>query len=527
NLRRELHNLAQILPGCWQINRVEVQFVSGEEKPAPSLATGSRQAEAEVAVDIYQFLQYESTQQWQDAAALIGGAFLEGIVLNDNLEFESWLLGEQERWRQLSEFVLNQLINLYNQQAQYQEALRYARQLLQIMPWHEEVHCHVMLLLAKTGQRAAALKQFEDCRQILVAELGIEPMPATVALYERIQAAREQPVHHNLPANTTEFVGREREQKQLQKLLAHPQRRLITIVGLGGMGKTRLALSVAKTQINAFLEGVCFVPLAALEAADQLSTTMATTLDFVLQGQYSPETELLNYLRDKELLLVLDNFEHLLTEDKNGAAAAFLTKILSSAAGIKILATSRERLKVQGEWIVNLGGLAYPRKTTAVNPTSYSAVQLFMRSVQRVRPHYGLARDETAVLDAAETAVVSRICQLVDGSPLALELAAAWANILPSKEILSEIQKSLDFLKTDAPHVPPRQRSIRAVFDATWRRLNEQERDLFAKLSIFQGGVTRTAVLEITGATLQTLSAIVNKACLKFDVDINRYSTFR
>lgn len=523
NLRRELHNLAQILPGCWQTSRVEVEFVPGEEKPALSLSTGSRQAEAEVAVDITQFLQFESAQQWQDAAALIGGNFLEGIVLTDNLEFESWLLGEQERWRQRSEFVLNQLINQRNQQAQYQEALRYARQLLQIMPWNEEVHYQVMLLLAKTGQRAAALKQFADCRQILAAELNIEPMPATVILYERIQAAREQPVRHNLPADITEFVGREKEQKQLQKLLAHPQRRLITIVGLGGIGKTRLALSVAKKQINAFLEGVYFVPLASLESAVQLSTALATTLDFVLQGQQTPEVELLNYFRDRELLLVLDNFEHLLADDKNGAAVVFLTKILDKAAEVKILVTSRERLKVQGEWVVNLGGLAYPRKVTAVNPAKYSAVQLFMRSVQRVRPHYDLAGDETAVLDETETAVVSRICQLVDGSPLALELAAAWANILPAKDILSEIQKSLDFLKTDAPHVPPRQRSIRAVFDATWRRLNAQERDLFAQLSIFQGGVTRTAVLEITGATLQTLSALVNKACLQFEPAHNRY----
>ena len=502
NLRRELHNLAQILPGCWQTSRVEVQFVPGE-------GTG---------IDVYQFRQYEAVQQWQEAADLIGGNFLEGIVLADNLEFETWLLGEQERWRQRAEAVLMRVVEVHIRQGAYRAALDSARRLLQLIPWNEALHRRVMLLLARTGQRGAALRQYSLCQTALQAELGVAVSAKTTALYQRIKR-RATFVPHNLPALTTPFIGREAELSLLAGWLGDAQVRLSTITGLGGMGKTRLALAAARRLLDPagpelgyparFPDGLFFISLAPLQSSSQIITAIAQALEFHLSAQGDPEVQLQAYLADRQLLLILDNFEHLLD------GATIVAGLLQAAAGVFILVTSRQRLHLHQAHVLSLQGLAYPQMGQT-NVDGYAAVQLFRQTAQRSSHDFSLKESDEPHL--------IRTCQLLEGMPLGLELAAVWSHTLSLRDIVVELEQGLDLLRSEAVDLPQRHRSIRAAFDITWRYLSSAEQNLFAQLSIFRGGFTPGAARQIMQAASPTLTSLVNKSLLGYSQEEKRYN---
>ncbi len=248
NLRRELHNLAQILPDCWELDHQAVAFV-------PS---------GDVAIDLYTLLQLEAEERWQEAAELLGGEFLEGLYLGDNPEFENWLLGERERWRGRAEKVLSRVIRGHTRRGHYADALRHTRRLLQLAPWNEDAHRQAMRLLAWTGQRGAALRQFETCKRALWEELGVEPAGETTALCQQIQAG-ELDLPPQLPAFLTEegarhqvdrplFVACERELAQLDAFLNGAlagQGRVIFITGGPGRGKTALLDAFARRAMEA------------------------------------------------------------------------------------------------------------------------------------------------------------------------------------------------------------------------------------------------------------------------------------
>ncbi|MEO8392648.1 MAG: LuxR C-terminal-related transcriptional regulator [Chloroflexota bacterium] len=301
------------------------------------------------------------------------------------------------------------------------------------------------------------------------------------------------------PAALTPFIGRLGELKALNHLLNHPNTRLVTLLAPGGMGKTRLALMLAEIAQENFPDGVAFVALAALTALDGLMMTIADTLGLQLFAERGTvEQQVRDYLRDKHLLLVLDNFEHLLEGSPQVA------NLLTAAAQVKVLVTSRERLNLDGETVYPLGGLPYPGQTDAENVLDYSAVQLFVECARRANSQFS----------AHDTASIARVCQQVQGMPLALELAAAWSGMLAPSEIAEEIARSADFLRTTMRNFPDRLRSVRAVFEATWRRLTDDERQGFQCLSVFRGGFTREAAQVIAGIDLGTLAGLVNKALL-------------
>lgn len=504
NLRRELHNLNQILPDCWETDRLSVQF-------APASTT---------TVDLFDFVQLEQAAQWTKAAALVGGPFLEGLYLDDNPEFESWLLGERERWRQRAEQVLTHTIDEFTQQANYAAALDSAQQLLQLAPWHEDTHRQVIQLLAWTDQRAAALRQYQLCVDILDSELGVPPEPETTRLFEDIREGKTvppptaltalSPPRHNLPAQTTPFIGREVELADIGQLLNEPAVRLITIFGPGGMGKTRLALAAAQQYIATNQQRVGFVDLAPLASGDDIIPAIAEAVGYPFQQDgRSPKQQLLDYVRTRQLLLLLDNFEHLLEQ------VGLIHELLQAGSQVNVLVTSRERLQLSGETVFTLAGMAFPALETVADAHNYHAVQLFLQGTKRIRPDLTLGVDDLAA--------TTRICRLVQGMPLAILLAAAWVDLLSPPEIAEEIEKSLDFLATDLHDVPDRQRSIQAVFEHSWRRLTESERTFFMKLAIFRGGFTREAAQEIAGASLTLLSSLVNKALLQRQRD-GRYT---
>ncbi|OGF55090.1 MAG: hypothetical protein A2Z21_04725 [Candidatus Fraserbacteria bacterium RBG_16_55_9] len=337
------------------------------------------------------------------------------------------------------------------------------------------------------------LKDLSEPQQIyglLHPDLTLQEFPALRSLSAR---------PHNLPIQSAAFIGREEELAEIADLLDDSGCRLLTLVGPGGTGKTRLALQAAAEKIEAFAQGVYFVPLAALSSKDALAFVVADALKFSFYSREDPEAQLVNYLREKQMLLILDNFEHLLEK------AEFLAILLKAAPKVKLLVTSMERLNLQEERVLDIHGLKIPQGVEGIE--SYSAVQFFVQSAKRVDAGFSLSEEDKPH--------VVRICQLVEGMPLGIELAAAWVRLLPARDIAREIEQNLDFLATKLRNVQERHRSLRAVFEHSWKGLSEEEREVFQKLSIFRGGFAREAAQHLTGANLPLLSALMDKSLLR------------
>lgn len=434
-----------------------------------------------------------------DIAAALGqyqGDFLQGVFIREAPGFDEWAVVERERLRRLAEDAHHDLIDFYLNTGEYRAGIEWAGRLLALDPLRESAHRQLMLLLARDGQTAAALTQYEACTRILAAELGLEPDSETQALYLRLKQAGGA-YRHNLPAQTTPFIGREPELARLAQLLADPACRLICLTGPGGIGKTRLALQAAVERIGAFLNGVWFLPLSGMSGGEGVVlAALAEALHLSLTGTVDLKAALFHYLQDKELLIVADNFEQLVD------SAGLLSALLSQCSHVKILVTSRERLNLSGETLVEVGGLSVPPESAA-HLEDYSAAQLFLQSARRLVPQ----------LTASEW--VSRICQLVDGLPLGIELAATWVRVMPPEEIAHEIERDLGFLAAPLRDVPERHRSLRAVFEHSWQLLGSEEQILFSRLSVFQGGFTREAALQVTAATAQNLLTLMDQSLVQ------------
>lgn len=314
---------------------------------------------------------------------------------------------------------------------------------------------------------------------------------------------------HNLPHQSTPFIGRDKELATITRRLADPGCRLLTIVGPGGIGKTRLALQAAERQVTAFAQGVYFVSLAPLSAPESIELALAESIGFSFYPGAAPRQQLLDYLRARNVLLVLDNFEHLL------AGVSLVTEILEAAPRVKILATSRERLNLQAETLVSLDGLAYPALESSENIADFAAVKLFLQRAAQIQPDFRVTESSLGA--------VARICWHVQGMPLGILLAATWVEALPVQDIAQEIQKSLNFLEIDQHDMPQRQRSLRAAFNHSWNLLAEEERTAFKRLSVFRGSFTREAAQQVAGASLKVLMALVHKSLLRCDATTGRH----
>jgi len=297
----------------------------------------------------------------------------------------------------------------------------------------------------------------------------------------------------NLPTPSTALVGRAAELAELARLLNDPDCRLVTVSGPGGIGKTRLAIEATARQAAVFEDGVAFVALAPVAGPDVIAPAIADALGFNFYGPANPGAQLIDFLREKTLLLLLDNFEHLLE------GASFLVDLLQRAPRVKLIVTSRERLNLQGEWVVELQGLPLPRNPDGgksaeqfVGFDDSAAVALFLQTARRSFAGFTLA--------PTDRAAVARICRLVDGMPLGIELAAAWVRVLPLGEIADEIARTLDFLAASARDLPARHRSLRAVFEHSWNLLTDDERIVMRRLSVFRGGFNRAAAAAVCGA---------------------------
>ncbi|GIK43262.1 MAG: transcriptional activator [Chloroflexota bacterium] len=523
NLRQVLTNLRKLVGDHLTITRQTVAFkrdsdywldievfqagVESTQRPSPPPSSSGRGSLASPPQGgIEGGLEVEQLRQ---AVDLYQGDFLAGFYVRDAPLFEEWLLAHRAWLREVALDALQKLAAYFARRGDYRNGIAYSRRLLAREPWREAAHRHLMLLLARSGQRSAALAQYQACRQMLAEELGVEPSAETLALYRRIQAAEAAP-RPNLPFQPTSFIGRQKEVAEIQHLLLdEPGCRLLNLVGPGGIGKTRLALEAATQTFETFPQEIAFVSLAPVGEIVDIAPAMADALHFTFYGSTEPKDQLLDYLRQKTLLLVLDNFEHLLK------GAGLLSDILRHAPHVTLLATSRERLNLQEEWVYKVQGLPFPAggsQTSEVSKTSevllsYNAVQLFLQRARQIEAGFTPA--------PAEMADIGRVCQLVEGMPLGLELAAPWIKVLSCREIAAEIERSLDFLTTPLQNVPERHRSLRVVFEQTWGRLPAAEQTVLMQLAVFRRGCTREAAEAVTGATLPVLSALVDKALLR------------
>ena len=459
----------------------------------------------------------------RSAVDLYRGDFLHGFSLKDNQPFNEWSLYQREHLHRHALDALEILVRHALGAADYTQAQRYAQREVELEPWSEEGHRYLMRALAAQGQRSAALAQYETCKRILAAELGAKPSGETQALYEHLRDEKEeaQPLYQPLsvlPAPLTPFVGRVRELVEIRAHLGETGVRLLTLVGLGGMGKTRLAIEAARGHAAACPDGVYYVSLVSQSAPVTLAPAIAAALGMTLHG-VDVWTEVLRLLRPRRALLVLDGFENLIglpqpragegdDTGEHGAVRA-LVALLEAAPGVQVIATSRVRLGISGEYVYVVDGLEYPLKAGIEEAAAAPAVRLLVESARRRIPRFALT--------ASKVAAALQICDLVRGMPLGIELAAAWFELLTPEEVAAEIARSIDFLADEHSDVPARQRSLRAVFDWSWRRLSERERQALRRLAVFQGPFTREAAQAITGVSLRDLTSLVYKSLLRWD----------
>ncbi len=326
---------------------------------------------------------------------------------------------------------------------------------------------------------------------------------------------------NNLPVHPTPLIGREAELNTLEKLLADPHCRLLTLIGLGGIGKTRLAIELAFTQQGMFPGGVFYISFVSLNSPEFIVPVIAKVFGLSFSGSLEPKAQLLNYLSIhivQKTLLVLDNLEHLLIQSSQGNTkdnvALLLAELLHRTPRLKILATSIERINIQGEWTFELHGLPFPTVEGSNRLENFDAAALFIKRARQVKVDFRVLPEERPFL--------VRVCQLVEGVPLAIELAAAWVGMLSIAEIAQEIESNVDFLTTTMRDIPERHRSLRAVFENSFRLLLEEECAVLCRLSLFRGGFSREAAEQVAGASLASLTALVNKSFL-FRSGVGRY----
>jgi len=467
------------------------------------------------------------------ALALYRGELLAGLAVEGAPGFDEWLAGERERLRLVALQALRRIIAALRGRGENLRALGYARRLLALDPWLEEGHRAVAELLAATGQHGAALQQLEACRRVLAEELGVTPSARTEALARRLRgpssfppggaaggagpaaAAPAEPAfpRHNLPLAATPFVGREEELEHIAQHLADPACRLLTLLGPGGIGKTRLAVQAASAAIAPApasrsdpLDRAALVRAdAGAPGAEGLVAAIARALGLAPGSAGETHERLVALLRERRVLLVLDGFEH------RAGEAGTVSSLLADAPEARVLATSRERLGVAEEWVMEVGGLGLPRSARPAAAARSAAVRLFLQGARRAA--VGFAASDEALASAA------RICRAVDGMPLAIELAAAWMHALSHADLAADIERDLDVLAADATPAA----GLRAVFEQSYGRLAAAERRAVRRLSALPGGMTRDTAAAVGGVRPGTLRALADRSFLRFDPAAGRY----
>ncbi|MCP5095688.1 MAG: tetratricopeptide repeat protein, partial [Chloroflexi bacterium] len=418
----------------------------------------------------------------QQAANLYRGDFLSDFSLSACAAFENWTITQRERLRRMILEVLGRLAAYFESVRDYDSAQRYFERQLEIEPWLEDAHQALIRLLAWTGKRSQAMAQYEKCRKLIEEDLGLPLSAETYHVYQSLMVGSLlpplpahtvpiQPMRKRLPVAPAsinmELIGRAQELNRVQEMLAMSDCRLLTIMGAGGIGKSTLAFEIASRVEADYEDGVGVVRLDdAVETAVSLSHHLISRLNL------SQTTSIAAQLCDRNMLLVLDGFDHYL-DDRDD-----LVSLLQQAAGLKIIVTSRTRLNLRGEWLLRLNGLPFPTECKAVDARQYGCVQLFMQTAVRVEP--------TVKFTDSNIEEIARICNLLKGHPLGIELAAGWVRMLSCGAIADQLAENRNLLTTSHRDMPSRHRSLQALHTSIWNTLTQTERHILTKLAVFR-----------------------------------------
>ena len=461
-------------------------------------------------------------ERLQQAVSLYQGDLLAGFPLSDSWAFNEWLSIKREYYQRRVIEALTFLTRAYLHREEAEAAHTFAWKQVALQPWNEQAHQQLMQALALAGQRSAALMQFEVCKRTLAQELNVEPDDHTVELYERIKASPSETARveigvkrpHRVRVPLSPMIGRQEEQQALLEFLAVHNSRILTITGLGGSGKTHLALQVAWDAAGTFTDGIYFVPLATVNDINAAFAAICKALGCAHPDDVSPAEATRAWLRGKEVLLVLDNVEQL-----TQVAARPLANLLAEMPGLKIICTSRQNLNVHGEQTLQLHGLNL-RHANELNSEhsqeliTCDAVKLFLATARRIDPTFSLAR-----LSTAEQKAVLEICELVAGNPLAINLAAAWVRALPPSEIANEIKHNLGILTAFWQDTPDRHRSVGALLEETWSELESEAQSTLCRLSVFEGNFDRAGATEVSDASPLILRVLTERMLVEKRAD--------
>lgn len=464
--------------------------------------------------DLKELKEAYADQDWMRVLALYQGDLLKDAKTEKFTQYQDWL--ELERndlllmWREASLRYAEVCVDKQG----FIEAAQCLKAVLDKDLFAEDVLQAYLRVCAEAGQRAEGLRTFAHFKRVLKQELQLEPLEETVALLEVLKEPRssakleqgfvvtkEAPLgasraSSDLPTYATSFIGRDLELIELNQLAL--EARLISIVGAGGMGKTRLLSEFARQLSSSFADGLLYFPLAALSSADYFLTYCLELVSSVSKTKLESLEALLTHLQDKAYLLVFDNFEHV------SKKKALLEQLLAASPASKIVLSSRETSGLASEFVFELKGLSYP--PCLENLEAYEAVQLFVRTARRVQPSFNL--------NEANKAAVFAICQQLEGLPFALELAALWARLLKPHEIKKELERNLDILELAETGLAPKHQSARAVFEHSWALLSPEEQDLLKKVAVFRGGFSRNAAEVVADASLKNLLSLLNKSLI-------------
>lgn len=500
NLRQLLQNIKKVMPN--------ILVLKGRELIVLNYALIDH-------VDLWQFDEAYSLQKYQDVADVLRGRFLEGLALRDADNFDQWQRLQESVIHHKSVHALEVLLQ---QHVRNEVLLHYASRLLALQPWHEEAYQKLMLAQARSRRFNEALLTFKTCREVLQTELGIEPGQQTLAIYERVERAR-QTVHAISPVAANVFVGRQQELGEIEHLLANANCRCLTFLGMGGMGKTRLAWEAGYRFQSMFLHGVCFVPLQSVHKDSELEFQQALLNELKITGtSLALDQQIIDYLRSQEMLLILDNFEQLISQ------ASFVSQILRQAPHVKVIVTSRSRLDIPEEWIFDVSGLSLTEREKRdvvhdllkpshgsepdipASPSS-EAVALLQQCAQQL--------GGTQVnLSQAE---LRELCQMLSGIPLAIELIAPWLRTHSPTEILNVIKRQESSWLYLNRNFPARHRSMFAVFERSWELIPAEAKVVLEFLSCFPGDMSETAALAVAGTTKEMLASLVGYSMLQVD----------
>ncbi len=449
-------------------------------------------------------------RRWREVIGLYQGPLLGRWELKDKPTYNAWLDLEREGAQQAYATALREEAGRWERAADYQQAAGLYQRLAALDEFDEAAALDLVRTLALAGETDQALRRHAAFTALLDEELGVEPSAGFVALADDIRSGKARagsersaaagPREDSTPRPATRFVGRHAELAELTALLDRHDCRLLTIVGIGGSGKTRLALELRRALGGRFPDGARYVSLEAAAGADQAVAHIAHTLAIEPDAQHDLGEALLEHLSDKETLLLLDNLEQL------PDLTPFIVRMLASAPDLRIVAASRVALQLSGEWLFDLGGLELPVATSEPTEDGCAAIELFVSAARRVAP--------LKSFDARELVDIARICRQVDGLPLALELAAAWVRAVPVARIAAELESDLDLLSSDAVDLPVRHRSLTTLLDRTWTDLSEAKRSALMRLSVFRGGLSLEAGEDVTGVGLPILLSLVNQSLI-------------